>query len=323
MEDARLVLSREDLAVTTSDQPHAHGSSEPHTGRGMSTGDVVAGVSSLLLETAGSAARTARPLLGALGSIALRPPLVPSQLQPAQLLAPVADRLVPVADRGAAQRRALVQAVSRRLDELVPQVLAEVLRRARPTELVLRYVDLDEVVAAVDLDEAAARLDVERVVDRVDVDRVVSRADLDAILAQVDLDEVVGRVDVDAVARRLDLDAVLDRPDFTATILRHLDLDALVEAFLAHIDMIALAEEVIDGVDLPEIIRDSTGTMASDTVRGARMQGIAADEAVGRAVDRLLLRRGRRATGAVAPETMTSPAPQATVPYQERRGTPR
>jgi hypothetical protein len=31
--------------------------------------------------------------------------------------------------------------------------------------------------------------------------------------------------------------------------------------------------------------------MASDTVRSARMQGIAADEAVGRAVDRLRLRK--------------------------------
>jgi hypothetical protein len=289
----------------------------------MSTGDVLAGVSSLLLETAGTAARTARPFLGALGSLALHPPLVPQQLQPAQMLAPVADRLSPVAARGAAQRRALVRAVSERLDELVPQVLAEVLRRARLTELVLQYVDLDEVVAAVDLDEAAARLDVERVVDRVDVDRVVSRADLGAVLARIDLDEVVRRVDVDAVARRLDLDAVLDRPDFTATILRHLDLDALVEAALAHIDMIALAEEVIDGVDLPEIIRDSTGTMASDTVRGARMQGIAADEAVGRAVDRLLLRRGRRAPGTVAPEAMTNSSAPATVPSQERRETPR
>lgn len=323
MEDARPVLSRDDPGVTTSDQPHAPRSWDPHTGRGTSTGDVLAGVSSLLLETAGSAARTARPFVGALGRLALHPPLVPRQLQPAQMLAPVADRLSPVADRGAAQRRALVRAVSGRLDELVPQVLAEVLRRARLTELVVQYVDLDEVVAAVDLDEAAARLDVERVVDRVDVDRVVSRADLGAVLARIDVDEVVRRVDVDAVARRLDLDAVLDRPDFTAMILRHLDLDALVAAFLAHIDMIALAEEVIDGVDLPEIIRDSTGTMASDTVRGARMQGIAADEAVGRAVDRLLLRRGRRAPGTVAPEAMMNTPAQARVPSQERRETPR
>jgi hypothetical protein len=38
--------------------------------------------------------------------------------------------------------------------------------------------------------------------------------------------------------------------------------------------------------------------MASDTVRGARMQGIHADEAVSRAVDRILLRRNRRHPGA-------------------------
>ena len=34
--------------------------------------------------------------------------------------------------------------------------------------------------------------------------------------------------------------------------------------------------------------------MASETVRGVRMQGITADEAVGRAVDRFRLRRSRR-----------------------------
>jgi hypothetical protein len=60
---------------------------------------------------------------------------------------------------------------------------------------------------------------------------------------------------------------------------------------------VGLAEEVIDAVDLPEIIRESTGSMASDTVRGARMQGIHADEAVGRAMDRILLRRSRRDPG--------------------------
>ena len=48
---------------------------------------------------------------------------------------------------------------------------------------------------------------------------------------------------------------------------------------------------MIDGVDLPELIRESTGSMASQTVRSARMQGIHADEAIERAMDRLLLRR--------------------------------
>jgi hypothetical protein len=58
-------------------------------------------------------------------------------------------------------------------------------------------------------------------------------------------------------------------------------------------DLIALANEIIDGVDLPEIIRESTGSMASETVQGVRMQSIGADQAVSRAVDRLLLRHAR------------------------------
>lgn len=82
--------------------------------------------------------------------------------------------------------------------------------------------------------------------------------------------------------------------------------------------------EIIEGVDLPEIIRDSTGALASDTVRGARMQGIAADEAVGRAVDRLLLRRGRRtAPVTVGPEASTEQAGHATIPFQNDRETMR
>jgi hypothetical protein len=43
-------------------------------------------------------------------------------------------------------------------------------------------------------------------------------------------------------------------------------------------------------------------------VRGVRMQGIVADEAVGRAVDRFLLRRGRRSTK--APAARSSPLQQ-------------
>jgi hypothetical protein len=286
------------LTVITSDQR----SLDPSI---PSAADLVAGVTSLLVETADSAARTARPLLGSLARTALAPPIVPEQLQPARFLGAVAER-------GAARRRAALEAASRAFDVLVPRLLGEVLRRVALTQLILEHVEVDAVVAAVDLDQAAARLD---------VDRVVSRADLDAVLARIDVDDVVRRVDVDAIARRLDLDAVLDRPDLTAMIIRHVDLDLLVRTVLDRIDLVALAEEVIDGVALPEIIRESTGAMASDTVRGARMQGIAADEAVSRAVDRLLLRRGRRGTGA---ETSASapayPAGGATVPGQRDVG---
>jgi hypothetical protein len=318
VEDDRLALLPDDRGVTMSDQPH-HSTSDSATGRGISPADVVAGASSLVMGKAILAARAARPLLGSVGRTALRPPLVPPQLQPVRVVAIVAGH-------GAARRHALQATIARALDELVPQVLAEVLRRARLTEMIVRYVDLDAVVAAADLDAAARRLDVAAILDRVDVDEVVRRVDVAAVVDRVDVDAVVGRadfdaildrVDVDAVARRLDLEAVLDRPELTAAILRHLDLDALVEAILAHVDLVALAEEIIDGVDLPEIIRDSTGAMASDTVRGARMQGIAADEAVGRAVDRLLLRRGRRTTPVpVGPEAPTDQSGHATIPFQ-------
>ena len=177
---------------------------------------------------------------------------------------------------GAEQRVLAEDAVARLLDLLVPAVAVEVLRRLDLTAVVKQYVDLDAIVAGVDLDAVASRLDVLAVVDRIDLTTLVQqRVDLDAIVAGVDLDAIASRLDVDAVAARLDIEAVLNR-----------------------LDLGAIAEEVIAAIDLPEIIRESTGSMASETVRGARMQGIVADEAVGRAVDRLLLRRGRRRTQA-------------------------
>jgi len=167
--------------------------------------------------------------------------------------------------------------VGRLLDALVPVVLDEVLRRADLTALVLTYVDLDGVVGAVDLDAAVARVD------------------LDAVAQRLDIDAVAGRLDLNAVAGRLDLDEVLDRLDLTELVLQRVDLDLLVREVLNHLDrtmVTALATEVIDAVNLPEIIRESTGSMASETVMGARMQGIAAAETVARIRDRLLLRRG-------------------------------
>ncbi len=160
-----------------------------------------------------------------------------------------------------------------------------------------------------------ARLSVEDVLDRVDLTSVVlERVDLDAVLGavldRIDLTSVVlERVDLGAV-----VDAALAKVDLTSLVLERVDLGAVVDAALAKVDLIALAEEVIDGVDLPEIIRESTGSMASDTVRGVRMQGINADEAVGRAVDRLLLRRGRRVTEAPAGTAPGAPPDEAPTP---------
>lgn len=183
--------------------------------------------------------------------------------------------------------------VERWLDVVVPAITDQVLERAHLTEAIARHVDLDAVVAGVDLDAAARRLDIDEIVTRVDVDAIARRLDLDAVLARVDVNGVVENVDLDAIVQRLDMDSILDRLDLTSIVLGRVDLDAVVAAVVARLDLITLAEEVIDGVDFPEIIRESTGSMASETVRGARMQGIHADEAVGHAVDRLL-RRGTR-----------------------------
>jgi hypothetical protein len=159
--------------------------------------------------------------------------------------------------------------------ELVPEVIDAVLDQLDLTWLVAERVDLDELVARVDLDRVVSRVDLDAIVHRLDLDALASRIDVDAVVARVDLDAIVRRVDIDGVAERIDLDAVI-----------------------ARIDLPELARSVIEEIDLPEVIRDSTGSMASETVRGVRIQGIEADAAVSRAMDRMLLRRRSRETDA-------------------------
>jgi hypothetical protein len=113
-----------------------------------------------------------------------------------------------------------------------------------------------------------------------------------AVLDEIDLDEIVARVDVDAVAARIDLDAIVSRIDLDAIVGR-VDIDAIV----ARVDLPALTEEVIDEVDLGEIIRESSSTMATETVDALRVQGMRVDGLVSRVVDRILLRQGERQTG--------------------------
>jgi hypothetical protein len=91
----------------------------------------------------------------------------------------------------------------------------------------------------------------------------------------------------------VEVEEVLDLliPAVVSELVRRVDLTKLVQQ---NVDLVALAEEVIAQIDLPAIIRDSTGAVASDTLLGVRMQSISGDEAIGRAVDRLRLRLGRR-----------------------------
>jgi hypothetical protein len=161
---------------------------------------------------------------------------------------------------------------------VVERVVEAVVLNVDLTELVCAYVDLDAVAAALDVDAVVARVDLDAVVRRVDVDAVAAALDVDKVVARVDLDAVVRRVDVDAVAAVLDVDRVVAR----------VDLDAVVR----RIDMVAIAREIIEALDLPELIRSSSGALASDTVRSVRSEAMTADDAVAGVVDRLLRRGG-------------------------------
>lgn len=178
--------------------------------------------------------------------------------------------------RAAAETADAVTAAARQTaDRLVrllgPAIVRAVVEEMDLTELVRDRVDLDAVAAGIDIDLILDRVDVDGVVARADLQRVVDRLDLDAIVARVDLDRAVGRVNLDAIVGRLDL--------------------------------IGLAYYVVDGIDLPGIIRQSSGSMASEVVRGVRLQGMEADEAVGRLVGRLL--PGRRTPPDQRPQPST------------------
>jgi hypothetical protein len=182
------------------------------------------------------------------------------------------------------------------LDTLATEAIAEVVRRV-DVNSVIEGLDLTDIVLTrVDLD-AVVRSVIYRL-DEPEIAALVAKVDVNAIAGSLDVDVVLDRMDLTAiVVKRVDLvavvDAVLDRMDLTDIVLKRVDLVKVVDAVLDQMDLIALANEIIDGVDLPEIIRESTGSMASETVQGVRMQGIGADQAVGRAVDRLLLRHAR------------------------------
>ncbi|MBX7431028.1 hypothetical protein JDV09_02705 [Mycobacterium sp. Y57] len=102
-----------------------------------------------------------------------------------------------------------------------------------------------------------------------------------------------GRLEAKAVLSLI-MAAVIDELDLTAIIRDKLDAEA-IEAVIARIDLINLADQVIDGVDLPTIIRESTTSVTADVMTDVRSQGERADDAVAGFVDRMLGRRqGRR-----------------------------
>ncbi len=241
--------------------------------------DVALGVAGVTVGAAVVAVRTVHRVTAPVTRLLWHPPLVPTRFHPATIVGDLARS-------GSVDRDELGRQVEALLDVWAPAIVAMIVERIDLTRLVEENVDLDRIVSTVDLDAAVARVDLDAAVRRVDLDAAVSLVDLDAIVATVDLDAAVARVDIAGIIDRVDLDAVVATVDLDGAVAR-VDFDAIID----RIDVIGIVEEVLDVIDLPAIIRDSTGSMASETVRGARMTSITADDAISRAVDRALFRR--------------------------------
>jgi len=105
---------------------------------------------------------------------------------------------------------------------------------------------------------------------------VLTRVDVTGLVGElVDMDRLASGIDVDAVAARVDIDQII-----------------------ARLDLIGLAQYVVDGIDLPTLIRDSTGSVTAEMVKNLRVQSVDADHAVERTIDRLLLRGNGRQVSA-------------------------
>lgn len=111
----------------------------------------------------------------------------------------------------------------------------------------------------------------ELVIDRVDLARIIDSIDIDGVVTKVDLDAVVARIDVNEIAKGVDIEAIVER-----------------------IDLVGLAGYVIDELDLLELIRQSTGSVAVKAAEGFRGQSINADRYVSAFVDRALRRENGR-----------------------------
>ena len=231
--------------------------------------DVGIGAAAVTADAVAGVARFGWRATSQVRAVVARPPLVPSAYQPATIAAGLAER-------GARFREASELAADAASRVLVTRLVSAVLDLLDLTAVVRQRVDLDALVAGVDVGAVIRSLDLTRIVlDGVDLAAIVATVDIDGIVATVDLEAILSRVDVNQIADRVQIQPVIDR-----------------------IDLVGLARYVIDEIDLPEIIRESTGGVASEAVRGARMQSIDADQAVQRTIDRILLRRKARATEA-------------------------
>jgi hypothetical protein len=177
-------------------------------------------------------------------------------------------------------------AASLDLNSLLARIDLEAVLSRVDLNAVLDGVDLQALLARIDVEAVLAQVDLNTVLDGVDVPALLARIDPNSLVSRVDLDTVLARVDLNEVASRINLDAILQRVEPDAIIAR-VDIDAVLE----RLDLAALAREVIDAIDLPDVIRQSSGAVGSQAARVVRAEGMQADDSVARFVDRVLRRQ--------------------------------
>ncbi|NGP06169.1 hypothetical protein G6038_11895 [Rhodococcus sp. 14C212] len=200
----------------------------------------------------------------------------------ARRLPGVDPALVALESRGAETLRAGDEIADRLLRAVVRRVVSAALDEVDITAVVRDHVDLDAVAEGIDVERIVGRVDLDAIAARVDIAPILDRVDIDAVAERVDVDAIIDRVDLDAVAATIDVGAIIDRVDLDAVATK-IDVDAII----GRVDLIGLANAVIEGVDLPSIIRESTGSMSTEAMRGVRSQGMHADDAVSGFVGRL------------------------------------
>jgi hypothetical protein len=136
------------------------------------------------------------------------------------------------------------------------------------------------------------------------LDAVVPRA-ADVILSRLDLTGIVlTRVQLEPIIMR-----ALDELDLTEIVLSRVDIDAIVakadvEAIIDRVPIVPIADYVIDEIDLPQIIRQSTGGVATEAINSVRVQSFGADQWAARLTDAIVRRRHRDVDAPGDPESL-------------------
>ena len=174
-----------------------------------------------------------------------------------------------------------------------------------PDEIVERL-DVNAVLERVDVNALLDRIDADRLLDRVEVNRLLDRVDINTLLDRVDVDQLLMRVDVNAVLDRVEVNRLLDRADVNTLLdrvevdrlLDRVDVDRLLDRadpdrLLARVDVDAVMERVdverlVQRAGIPDIVAESTGSVAESALDLLRRQLLALDVVLTRAVMRVL-----------------------------------